>query len=154
MLSIGGGSSSYSLSSDNEARSIADYLWNNFLSGSSNSRPLGDAILDGIDLTSRVVNATTLRWPPDYPSSVGEAGSPKSFKDSWNKWTSSITASKFFVGLPASQATAGSGYLRPNVLISQVLPFVKGSSKYGGIMLWNKYYDDKNGYSSKISSSV
>ena len=50
MLSIGGGDGSYSLSSaDDDARSVADYLWNNFLGGQANSRPLGDAVLDGID---------------------------------------------------------------------------------------------------------
>ncbi|KAK4848915.1 hypothetical protein QYF36_018611 [Acer negundo] len=49
MLSIGGGAGSYSLSSADDARSVADYLWNNFLRGQSNSRPLGDAGLDGID---------------------------------------------------------------------------------------------------------
>ncbi|KAK1560945.1 hypothetical protein Q3G72_032625 [Acer saccharum] len=49
MLSIGGVDGSYSLSSADDARSVADYLWNNFLGGQSNSRPLGDAVLDGID---------------------------------------------------------------------------------------------------------
>ncbi|KAG8653491.1 hypothetical protein MANES_05G027700v8 [Manihot esculenta] len=198
MLSIGGGSISYSLSSDDEARGIADYLWNNFLSGSSNSRPLGDAVLDGIDFDieggdrhyvalatrlselsqggKKVYLAAAPQCPfPDYyldnalstglfdyvwiqfynnPQCEYKSNSPKGFKDSWNKWTSSVPASKFFVGLPASPAAAGSGYLLPNVVISQVLPFVRGSAKYGGIMLWNKYLDDKNRYSSKIISSV
>ncbi|KAL5571522.1 hypothetical protein UlMin_021119 [Ulmus minor] len=49
MLSIGGASGSYYLSSADEARGVAQYLWNNFLGGQSDSRPLGDAILDGID---------------------------------------------------------------------------------------------------------
>ena len=31
------------------SRTLADYLWDNFLGGQSDSRPLGDAILDGID---------------------------------------------------------------------------------------------------------
>ncbi|KAJ4787630.1 Acidic endochitinase [Rhynchospora pubera] len=31
------------------AQSVADYLWNNYLGGSSSSRPLGSAVLDGID---------------------------------------------------------------------------------------------------------
>ncbi|GLT59011.1 hypothetical protein SLA2020_318600 [Shorea laevis] len=49
MLSIGGGDGSYSLSSADDARSVANYLWNNFLGGQSDSRPFGDAVLDGID---------------------------------------------------------------------------------------------------------
>ncbi|RDX63218.1 Acidic endochitinase, partial [Mucuna pruriens] len=49
MLSIGGASPSYSLTSYDDAKNVSDYLWHNFLGGNSSSRPLGDAILDGID---------------------------------------------------------------------------------------------------------
>ncbi|KAI5400270.1 hypothetical protein KIW84_065255 [Lathyrus oleraceus] len=49
LLSLGGGAGSYSLSSADDATQVANYLWNNFLGGTSTSRPLGDAVLDGID---------------------------------------------------------------------------------------------------------
>ncbi|KAL6616418.1 hypothetical protein ACP70R_038688 [Stipagrostis hirtigluma subsp. patula] len=49
LLSLGGGSGSYGLSSREDAKQVADYLWNNYLGGRSSSRPLGDAVLDGID---------------------------------------------------------------------------------------------------------
>ena len=49
LLSIGGGDGSYGLTSEGDARDVAAYLWNNYLGGSSSSRPLGDAVLDGID---------------------------------------------------------------------------------------------------------
>ncbi|KAL5223214.1 hypothetical protein ABZP36_027927 [Zizania latifolia] len=49
LLSLGGGAGQYSLDSADDARGVADYLWDNFLGGSSASRPLGDAVLDGID---------------------------------------------------------------------------------------------------------
>ncbi|KAI4348039.1 hypothetical protein L6164_008801 [Bauhinia variegata] len=49
LLSLGGGAGSYSLSSADDATEVATYLWNNFLGGESNSRPLGEAVLDGID---------------------------------------------------------------------------------------------------------
>lgn len=51
MLSIGGDDSknTYSLSSPDDARHVADYIWDNFLGGTSNSRPFGDAVLDGVD---------------------------------------------------------------------------------------------------------
>lgn len=50
ILSIGGGETGYSLSSANDATKVADYIWNNFLGGkSSKTRPLGDAVLDGVD---------------------------------------------------------------------------------------------------------
>ena len=54
MLSIGGGDGSYTLSSSDDATSVADYIWNNFLGGSSSSRPLGDAVLDGVDFDIEV----------------------------------------------------------------------------------------------------
>ncbi|KAL2332380.1 hypothetical protein Fmac_019961 [Flemingia macrophylla] len=49
MLSIGGGSTNYSLTSIEDAKNMSNYLWENFLGGSSSSRPFGDAVLDGID---------------------------------------------------------------------------------------------------------
>ena len=50
LLSLGGATTStYGLSSTEDAQSVATYLWDNFLGGSSASRPLGDAVLDGID---------------------------------------------------------------------------------------------------------
>ncbi|XVF80161.1 hypothetical protein PTKIN_Ptkin15bG0048500 [Pterospermum kingtungense] len=55
-------------------------------------------------------------------------------------------ANNFFVGLPASRAAAGSGYVPSNDLRTQLLPFVKGSSKYGGVMLWDRYNDLQSGY--------
>ncbi|KAJ6723031.1 BASIC ENDOCHITINASE [Salix koriyanagi] len=137
MLSIGGGSGGYTLTSPDEARGVAEYLWNNFLGGHSNSRPLGDAVLDGIDFDIEggerhyVVLASRL-------SELSRGGSKV----------------MFFVGLPASRAAAGNGFVTTDVLISQVLPFVKGSPKYGGVMLWNKYTDDQSGYSSRIRDSV
>ncbi|KAM1820568.1 hypothetical protein ACFX11_002092 [Malus domestica] len=49
LLSIGGAAGSYNLTSADDARQVADYIWNNFLGGQSASRPLGDAVLDGVD---------------------------------------------------------------------------------------------------------
>ncbi|KAL6578875.1 hypothetical protein OROMI_009091 [Orobanche minor] len=48
MLSIGG-VGNYSLYSREDARNVSVYLRDNFLGGSSETRPLGDAVLDGID---------------------------------------------------------------------------------------------------------
>ncbi|CAL4974622.1 unnamed protein product [Urochloa decumbens] len=50
LLSIGGSRGNYGLSSAADAQGLATYLWDNFLGGESSSRPLGDAVLDGIDL--------------------------------------------------------------------------------------------------------
>ncbi|KAL5156590.1 G-type lectin S-receptor-like serine/threonine-protein kinase CES101 [Glycine soja] len=49
MLSIGGGSGNYSITSDEDANNVSNYLWDNFFGGFSSSRPFGDAVLDGLD---------------------------------------------------------------------------------------------------------
>ncbi|XP_068664740.1 hevamine-A-like [Aristolochia californica] len=198
-LSIGGGAGSYSLSSSDDARQVADYIWNNFLGGQSSSRPLGDAVLDGVDFD--IEGGTTQNWDElanylseyrsqgkkvyltaapqcpfpdqwmgtalntglfDYvwvqfynnPPCQYSSGNIDGLLSSWNQWTSSVKATQFFVGLPAAPGAAGSGFVPANVLKSQILPAVKSSSKYGGVMLWSKYYDDQTGYSSSIMNDV
>lgn len=195
LLSIGGGAGGYSLSSADDANQLADYLWNTFLGGQSNSRPLGDAVLDGIDfdiesgdnrfwddlaraLTSHKNGQKTiyLSAAPQCPfpdSSLDTAistglfdyvwiqfynnpgceyeNSADNLLSAWNQWTS-VQANQIFLGLPASTEAANSGFIPADVLTSQVLPAIKGSSKYGGVMLWSKAFD--NGYSSAIKNSV
>ncbi|XP_027098235.1 acidic endochitinase-like [Coffea arabica] len=199
ILSIGGGVVSYSLDSSGDARQVATYLWNNFLGGHSSTRPLGDAVLDGIDFDieggssehwdelarylSRYSNrgkkvfltaAPQCPFPDqwvggalktglfDYvwvqfynnPPCQYTSGELSNLENSWKQWTSSIHSTKTFIGLPAAPDAAGSGFIPVNNLTSQVLPAIKGSTKYGGVMLWSKYYDDETGYSASIKSYV
>ncbi|XP_047339276.1 acidic endochitinase-like [Impatiens glandulifera] len=199
ILSIGGGAGSYYLASSDDARQVATYLWNNFLGGTSSSRPLGDAILDGIDFD--IEGGTNQHWDelatylskysnrgkkvyltaaPQCPfpdAWIGNAlktglfdyvwvqfynnppcqyaiGDVTNLEDAWKQWISDIPASKIFLGLPAAQDAAGSGFIPVGDLTEKVLPVIKGSSKYGGVMLWSKYYDDQTGYSSSIKAHV
>ncbi len=46
-LSLGGGTGQVGFSSDSQAQSFADQIWNLFLGGKGSIRPFGDAILDG-----------------------------------------------------------------------------------------------------------
>lgn len=198
LLSIGGGAGSYFLVSAEDARQVATYLWNNFLGGSSSSRPLGDAVLDGIDFD--IEGGTNQHWDdlarylsgyskqgkkvylsaaPQCPfpdAWVGGAlktglfdyvwvqfynnppcqysGDINNLVNAWKQWTSDIPANQIFLGLPAAPAAAGSGFIPVNDLISKVLPSIKVSQKYAGVMLWSKYYDDQTKYSSSIKSHV
>lgn len=196
LLSLGGADGSYSLASAAEARDLATYLWNNFLGGSSNSRPLGDAILDGIDFdieageglyydelaralsgfssqTKVLLTAAPQCIIPDAHLDIAiKTGlfdyvwiqfynnepcqyttNADGLLASWNQWTS-IPATQVFMGLPAAPAGAEhGGYIEPDVLVSQVLPVIKASPKYGGIMLWSRFFD-LQGYSTSIKSSV
>ncbi|PHT81754.1 Acidic endochitinase [Capsicum annuum] len=174
---------------------VANYLWNNYLGGQSNSCPLGNAILDGINFD--IEEGTTQYWDElaralsgfcqrkkvyltatpqclfpdawlngalstglfDYvwvqfynnPPSRYSGGRTENLKDYWNKWTSS-QAGKIFLGLPAALRAAESGFIPSDVLVSQVLPAISSSPKYGGVMLWSKFYE--NGYSSAIKPKV
>ncbi|PFH52902.1 carbohydrate-binding module family 5 protein [Amanita thiersii Skay4041] len=49
-LSLGGATGAATFSSDAQAQTFADTIWNLFLGGSSSTRPFGNAVLDGIDL--------------------------------------------------------------------------------------------------------
>ncbi|XP_059625442.1 acidic endochitinase-like [Cornus florida] len=82
------------------------------------------------------------------------SGNVDNLKSSWKVWTTSIKARRIFLGLPAAPQAAGSGFIPADVLTSQIIPVIKRSPKYGGVMLWSKYWDDQSGYSSSIRSSV
>lgn len=202
ILSIGGGAGAYALASKDDARQVAQYLWNNYLGGqSSDQRPLGDAVLDGVDFDieggspahyddlarylsgysatkgSKKVYLTAAPQCP-YPDSwVGgaldtglfdyvwvqfynnppcqyQSGFVTNLDDAWKQWTSGIKAKNIFLGLPAAPDAAGSGFIPVGDLTSQVLPSLKRSDVYGGVMLWSKYYDDQTGYSSAIKHDV
>jgi chitinase len=199
MLSIGGGIGNYSLASAADAENVAQYLWNNFLGGKSSSRPLGDAILDGIDfdielgstqhwedlakhlkayskhgrkvhlgaapqcpfpdaflgtaLNTHLFNYVWVQFYNNAPCQYS-SGNITNLVSSWNRWTTSIKADRIFLGLPAAPQAAGSGYISPDVLTSQILPVIRKSRKYGGVMLWSTYYDDQTGYSSAILKNV
>nr|AFK40655.1 unknown [Lotus japonicus] len=194
LLSLGGGAGSYSLNSADEATQLANYLWDNFLGGSSNSRPLGDAVLDGIDFDieaggarfdelaralkqHNVILAAAPQCPyPDAhldsaiktglfdhvwvqfynnPQCQYSSGNTNNLLNSWKQWTDVSEIKQVFLGLPASEGAAPSGGFVPaDVLNSQVLPSVKSSPKYGGVMLWDRFNDGQNGYSTAIKGSV
>ncbi|KAF3432892.1 hypothetical protein FNV43_RR23994 [Rhamnella rubrinervis] len=194
LLSLGGATGSYYLTSADDAKQVSDYLWSNFLGGQSGSRPFGDAVLDGIDFD---IEETTEYWDElarslnehseatkvylaaapqcPYPDSHLDgaiqtglfdyvwvqfynnpecqySGNADNLLSYWNKWTAS-QAKQVFLGLPASDAAAPSGgFIPADVLESQVLPTIKTSNKYGGVMLWSKQYD--NDYSTAVKGSV
>ncbi|CAO3689545.1 unnamed protein product [Rhizopus stolonifer] len=50
LLSLGGAAGSYGFSNDDDATAFADTLWDTFGNGEGDTRPFGDAIVDGFDL--------------------------------------------------------------------------------------------------------
>ncbi|KAL8519234.1 hypothetical protein ACS0TY_010247 [Phlomoides rotata] len=195
LLSLGGASGSYSLSSADDARQVADYLWNYYLGGSASPRPLGDAVLDGIDFDiesgsgqfwdelARALSGRSSQRKV-YLSAAPQCPIPDAHLDGaiqtglfdyiwvqfynnqqcdyragvdtllarWNQWVS-VPGGQVFLGLPAAEAAApDGGYMPPDVLNSQVLPVIKISQKYGGVMLWTRSFDQT--YSSAIKANV
>nr|AFK43450.1 unknown [Medicago truncatula] len=74
---------------------------------------------------------------------------------SWNAWTSSVLPNNtVFMGLPASPDAASEGYIPPDDLISKVLPIIKQTSNYGGVVLWDRAHDIENDHSNQIKEYV
>ncbi|XP_027171280.1 acidic endochitinase-like [Coffea eugenioides] len=196
LLSLGGAPN---LSSRDDAKEVASYLYNNFLGGESENRPLGDAVLDGIDFhiqagrrdflddlakalseyrtTERRVHlsaAPQCSYPDYYldaatrtglfdyvwvqfynnPPCQYSMGNANNLINSWSShWASHPGVNKLFLGLPASpEAAPSGGYIPHRMLIREVLPQVQDYPNYGGVMLWNVYYDEN--YSQAIRPYV
>jgi chitinase len=198
LLSLGGGADSYGLSSAEDAQSVATYLWDNFLGGSSSSRPLGDPVLDGVDFDIATGESAHYDELATFLSKYGKQGKKKVYLTAapqcpypdaslgpalktglfdnvwvqffnnpqceypggdlqgvWKTWTSSVNVSGgFYLGVPASTAAAGSGYVSPADLKSKVLPGVKAARNFGGIMVWDRNNDLSNGFSSQLQSKT
>ncbi|XP_019190832.1 PREDICTED: acidic endochitinase-like [Ipomoea nil] len=193
LLSLGGAAGSYTLTSADDAKNVAQYLWDNFLGGQSPSRPLGDESLDGIDFDieagggefyDELAKALSEFGQKVYLSAAPQcpfpdqrlqgaintglfdyvwvqfynnppcqySGDATNLLNSWNNDWSTIPTGKLFLGLPASPEAAGSGFIPADVLTSQILPAITATLKYGGVMLWSKFYD--NGYSASIKPAV
>lgn len=93
-------------------------------------------------------------WVKYYNSYCVYNGDISQLKDTWDQWTTQVPATEIFLGLPAAPSAANNGFIPSDDLISDFLLVLKNSTKYGGVMLWSKYYDDLTGYSSKIKSHV
>nr|CAD1834059.1 unnamed protein product [Ananas comosus var. bracteatus] len=219
LLSLGGASGSYSLSSTADAQSVADYLWNNFLGGAprrgrsvppcstastSISNPEGPPTMTTSPISSRrsrfvkillrlelkfkltengiLINCAQqvlLTAAPQcvYPdANLGPAlqtglfdyvwvqfynnpgceytsGSTSNLISSWGTWTSSVQATNIFMGL-RHPPTPRERLHPPRRVDVAGFAGDRGLCKYGGIMLWNRYYDVQNGYSAAIHGSV
>lgn len=97
-----------------------------YLSGAPQC-PFPDRLM-GSALNTKLFDYVWIQFYNNAPCQY-TTGNTKSLFDSWNRWTTSITAEKIFLGLPAAPEAAGSGYIPPDVLITQILPTLKKSKK-------------------------
>ncbi|KAG4207178.1 hypothetical protein ERO13_A03G050800v2 [Gossypium hirsutum] len=178
MLSIGGGAGSYYLTSAEDARQVMPSWRVDFDIGGTNQHwddlarylsgygkrgkkvyltaapqcPFPDAWVGGA-LKAGLFDYVWVQFY-DNPPCQYSTSSIGNLEDAWKQWTTDSPATKVFLGLPAALAAAGSGFIPVADLTSKVLPSIKGSTKYGSVMLWSKYYDDQTGYSSSIKTDV
>jgi chitinase len=73
-------------------------------------------------------------------------------RESWEKWAAAYPRSRVFVGVVASPnaEAVAAGYIPPWDLYSRVLQFAQKQRNYGGLMIWNRYYDKKTGYTRSL----
>ncbi|XP_059459146.1 acidic endochitinase-like [Corylus avellana] len=78
-------------------------------------------------------------------------------KASIEKWVTHIKDFKslLLLGFPAAKEAADSGYVKPRDLVEEELKVIDHDNpKYGGVTLWNRYYDISNSYSAIIKPYV
>jgi chitinase len=75
--------------------------------------------------------------------------------DQWTKWTARYPKSQLYVGLAAAESGVPEGpppsiavYLK--YLYYDLLPKVQKAPNYGGIMVWDRFTDNKTGYSTVV----
>nr|KYP37712.1 Acidic endochitinase [Cajanus cajan] len=159
LLSIGGAPdySDYSISSADDAKIVANYLYENFLSGQFG--PLGSVTLDGIDFDIEKTEdhwddlareLDTLRRTKGryfYLSAAPQCPIPVYYL---GKAIATGLFDYIFVQFYNNPDAAWIGYIEPQKLITEVLPHVKLAPNYGGVMLWDRYRDVQNNYSGQI----
>ncbi|KAK3010400.1 hypothetical protein RJ639_012887 [Escallonia herrerae] len=136
---------------DDLTRYLKAYCKKVYLTGAPQC-PFPDNFLGGA-LNTRLFDYVWVQFYNNPPCQY-TTGNTSDILSSWNRWTTSVSARKIFLGLPAAPQAAGSGFIPADVLTSEILPVISKSAKYGGVMLWSKYWDDQSGYSSSIKSSV
>lgn len=187
LLSLGGASGAYGFTSSDQAEEFATTLWNVFGNGESDTRPFGDAIIDGYDLDieggsplyySNFVKALRAKYATDpsrqyYVSAAPQCPIPDAYVndaivnsdldflfvqfynnycglqaintanfnfDAWHQLATTKSQNphvKVYLGVPASQTAAGSGYADAATVAKLAKELQSKFSSFGGVMMWD-----------------
>ncbi|TLX69488.1 hypothetical protein E9993_22970, partial [Labilibacter sediminis] len=197
-LSLGGAEGDYDLSSPQDAREVAQYLYNNFLNDQDG--PLGRVSLDGIDFDIEIGSnryyedlvkalhefsteqrriylsaAPRCRYPDHHldaaiktglfnyilgqfynnPRCQYSKGNEQRLLNHFDMWARSVMPNNaVLLGLPAAPDAANSGFIPADVVKNQILPNIRNRPNYGGVMVWNRYYDRQTHFSRQIRDSL
>ncbi|CAN6209494.1 unnamed protein product [Urochloa humidicola] len=66
----------------------------------------------------------------------------------WDQWTAAYPATRFYVGMTASEMTHG--WVHPKNVYYDVAPSAQKADNYGGFMIWDRYYDKLSNYTSIV----
>ncbi|KAF8203227.1 class III chitinase [Pholiota molesta] len=133
-ISLGGATGAVGFSSDAQATTFAQTIWDLFLGGSSSTRPFGTAVLDGIDLD---IEGGSSAYYNTFVNQIRSLSAGASKRDSWARTTSPNPNVKIYIGAPASSSAAGSGYVPIATLSSIATQMRESFPSFGGVMLWD-----------------
>ncbi|KAL6647274.1 hypothetical protein ACP70R_014711 [Stipagrostis hirtigluma subsp. patula] len=66
----------------------------------------------------------------------------------WENWTTAYPATRFYLGLTADEMA--DGWVHPKNVYYDDGPTTQQADNYGGMMIWDRYYDKQTDYSSYI----
>ncbi|XP_048560246.1 xylanase inhibitor protein 1-like [Triticum urartu] len=68
----------------------------------------------------------------------------------WSKWTARYPRSKVYIGLAAANVPGRNDKVGLGSMQYDLMPSVKQAANYGGVMLWDRYYDKQTGYGREL----
>ncbi|KAL5203587.1 hypothetical protein ABZP36_008458 [Zizania latifolia] len=74
------------------------------------------------------------------------------FWGAWITWSSRFPKARVYVGWPASEEM--SGFVDPQTIRQSVRWSVQDVANYGGVMIWERYYDKMTGFGRAIKDIV
>ncbi|KAF7000253.1 hypothetical protein CFC21_016189 [Triticum aestivum] len=70
------------------------------------------------------------------------------WEEAWDRWTAAYPATRFFIGLTADDKSYQ--WIHPKNVYYGITPVAQKKENYGGVMLWDRYFDKHSDYSSYI----
>ncbi|KAG8090338.1 hypothetical protein GUJ93_ZPchr0011g28219 [Zizania palustris] len=73
-------------------------------------------------------------------------------RESWEKWAATYTGSLVYLTVVASPEQDEYAYMSPRTLNNTVLRFIEEKPNYGGLIIWDAFYDNHTGYSTRLQN--